>query len=201
MGKLRIGLTGGIGSGKSTVAAMLVARGAELIDTDAIARDLTRPDGTAVAAIRASFGDDAYRRRRRPRPRPHASRRVRRCHHSTSTRGHPPSPDRRGGRAAGRSLGCSMSTFSTSRSWPSPVAGALAWIASGWSIAARNDRSRESRRAPAGRRTWPAPSSRSRRAARFAAPTADAVIDNDGAGLADLEAEVDALWQSSVPLK
>ena len=55
---LRIGLTGGIGSGKSTVAARLVERGAELIDTDAIARSLTLAGGDAIEAIRASFGPD-----------------------------------------------------------------------------------------------------------------------------------------------
>jgi dephospho-CoA kinase len=53
---MRIGLTGGIGSGKSTVAALLAARGAVLIDTDAIARSLTLPRGAAMPAIEASFG-------------------------------------------------------------------------------------------------------------------------------------------------
>jgi dephospho-CoA kinase len=54
---LRIGLTGGIGSGKSTVAAMLVRRGATLIDTDAIARRLTAAGGTAMPALRQAFGE------------------------------------------------------------------------------------------------------------------------------------------------
>jgi dephospho-CoA kinase len=53
---LRIGLTGGIGSGKSTVASMLVRHGAELIDTDAIARSLTLAGGAAIDAIRSTFG-------------------------------------------------------------------------------------------------------------------------------------------------
>jgi dephospho-CoA kinase len=52
----RIGLTGGIGSGKSTVAGLLVARGATLVDTDAIARSLTEPGGAAMPALRARFG-------------------------------------------------------------------------------------------------------------------------------------------------
>lgn len=52
----RIGLTGGIGSGKSTVAAMLVAHGASLIDTDGIARALASPGGAAMPAIAAAFG-------------------------------------------------------------------------------------------------------------------------------------------------
>ncbi len=51
-----IGLTGGIGSGKSTVADLFVARGAGLVDTDAIAHQLTAPEGTALAAIRDAFG-------------------------------------------------------------------------------------------------------------------------------------------------
>jgi len=55
---LRIGLTGGIGSGKSTVAAMLVELGAHLVDTDAIARELTLPGGAAMPAIVAAFGPE-----------------------------------------------------------------------------------------------------------------------------------------------
>ncbi|MFO0445190.1 MAG: dephospho-CoA kinase [Betaproteobacteria bacterium] len=51
-----IGLTGGIGSGKSTVAALLVARGAHLVDTDAIARSLTAPGGAAMPAVAQAFG-------------------------------------------------------------------------------------------------------------------------------------------------
>lgn len=53
---LQIGLTGGIGSGKSTVARMLVACGAHLVDTDAIARALTLPGGTAMPPLAAHFG-------------------------------------------------------------------------------------------------------------------------------------------------
>jgi dephospho-CoA kinase len=52
-----IGLTGGIGSGKSTVADRLVAHGAALVDTDAIAHALTGPGGDAIEPIRAAFGD------------------------------------------------------------------------------------------------------------------------------------------------
>ena len=52
-----IGLTGGIGSGKSTVADLLVERGAALVDTDRIAHELTAPGGDAIAPIRAEFGD------------------------------------------------------------------------------------------------------------------------------------------------
>jgi dephospho-CoA kinase len=54
--RLRIGLTGGIGSGKSTVAAMLGALGAGVIDSDAISRELTAPGGAAIGPIAAAFG-------------------------------------------------------------------------------------------------------------------------------------------------
>lgn len=56
--RFSIGLTGGIGSGKSLVADMFAARGTAVIDTDQIAHQLTAPDGIAVPLIRAGFGDD-----------------------------------------------------------------------------------------------------------------------------------------------
>ncbi len=52
----RIGLTGGIGSGKSTVAGILAARGAAVIDADAISRSVTAPGGRAIAPIAQAFG-------------------------------------------------------------------------------------------------------------------------------------------------
>jgi dephospho-CoA kinase len=55
---LRIGLTGGIGSGKSTVGQMLQERGAAVIDADAIARSVTAAQGTAMPAIAQAFGLD-----------------------------------------------------------------------------------------------------------------------------------------------
>jgi dephospho-CoA kinase len=55
---LRIGLTGGIGSGKSTVAALLAGHGATLVDTDLIARQLTLPGGAAIDRIAAAFGSE-----------------------------------------------------------------------------------------------------------------------------------------------
>lgn len=56
---LRLGLTGGIGSGKSTVATLLATRGAVVIDADAISREATAPGGTAIDALRAAFGPQA----------------------------------------------------------------------------------------------------------------------------------------------
>ena len=53
-----IGLTGGIGSGKSTVGQMLTELGAHLVDTDAISRSLTAPGGHAIDAISRAFGPD-----------------------------------------------------------------------------------------------------------------------------------------------
>jgi dephospho-CoA kinase len=54
---LRLGLTGGIGSGKSTVAGILARAGAAVMDADAIARSLTQPGGRAIPAILAEFGE------------------------------------------------------------------------------------------------------------------------------------------------
>ena len=53
----RVGLTGGVGSGKSTVASMLATLGASVIDADAVSRSLTAPQGKAIEAIKLEFGD------------------------------------------------------------------------------------------------------------------------------------------------
>lgn len=55
---IRVGLTGGIGSGKSTVARLLAERGAIVIDADAIARDIVEPGQPALVDIAERFGDD-----------------------------------------------------------------------------------------------------------------------------------------------
>jgi dephospho-CoA kinase len=55
---LRIGLTGGIGSGKSTVARRLAERGAMVIDADRLAREVVEPGTDGLAEIRARFGDE-----------------------------------------------------------------------------------------------------------------------------------------------
>jgi dephospho-CoA kinase len=55
---LRVGLTGGIGSGKSTVGAALTARGAVLVDSDRIAREVVEPGTPALEAIADRFGRD-----------------------------------------------------------------------------------------------------------------------------------------------
>jgi dephospho-CoA kinase len=53
-----VGLTGGIGSGKSTVAEMLRARGAVVIDSDVLAREVVEPGTPGFDAVRAAFGSD-----------------------------------------------------------------------------------------------------------------------------------------------
>jgi dephospho-CoA kinase len=55
---LRIGLTGGIGAGKSTVAGMFAARGVPVIDADAIAHEVVAPGGRAYNEVVAAFGSD-----------------------------------------------------------------------------------------------------------------------------------------------
>ena len=55
-----VGLTGGIGCGKSEAAAHLKSLGAVHVDADAISKELTGPDGAALAQIRAQFGDEVF---------------------------------------------------------------------------------------------------------------------------------------------
>ena len=56
--RFAVGLTGGIGCGKSTVADLFAARGAALVDTDVIAHQLTAPGGAAMPALLQAFGPD-----------------------------------------------------------------------------------------------------------------------------------------------
>jgi dephospho-CoA kinase len=53
---VRVGLTGGVGAGKSTVAALLAAHGAVVIDADAIAREVVEPGTPGFAAVVSAFG-------------------------------------------------------------------------------------------------------------------------------------------------
>ena len=55
---VRVGLTGGVGSGKSTVAKLLADHGAVIIDADAIAREVVEPGTPGFAAVVAAFGED-----------------------------------------------------------------------------------------------------------------------------------------------
>src|SRR5688572_29390298 len=58
---LLIGLTGGIGSGKSTVSALLAEKGAVVIDADAITRELQQPGTEVLAAMVERFGEQILR--------------------------------------------------------------------------------------------------------------------------------------------
>jgi dephospho-CoA kinase len=68
VGRMRVGLSGGVGSGKSTVAALLVEHGAALIDADAIAREVVEPGTPGYAAVVDRFGDAVVADGRLDRP-------------------------------------------------------------------------------------------------------------------------------------
>jgi dephospho-CoA kinase len=57
---MRLGVTGGIGSGKSTVCGLLAKKGIPLIDADAISRACTAPGGAALPAIAQAFGEAVF---------------------------------------------------------------------------------------------------------------------------------------------
>ena len=60
-GVLRVGLTGGIGSGKSAVSSQLAARGAVVVDADQVAREVVEPGSPGLAAVVAEFGEEILR--------------------------------------------------------------------------------------------------------------------------------------------
>ena len=63
---LMVGLTGGIGAGKSTVTAVLAEAGAVIVDADRIAREIVEPGTPGLAMLVAEFGDDIVARSRAP---------------------------------------------------------------------------------------------------------------------------------------
>jgi dephospho-CoA kinase len=58
---LKAGLTGGIGSGKSTVSRLLAARGAVVVDADLVAREVVEPGSEGLAAVVSAFGEQVLR--------------------------------------------------------------------------------------------------------------------------------------------
>ena len=197
MSPLRIGLTGGIGSGKSTVAAMLASRGALLVDTDAIAREITQPGGVAIAAVAAAFGADyiaADGGMDRPRMRASVFADPGALHLLESIL-HP-------------LIGAAVEATTTASNAPLQVLDVPLLVESGrwrarvhrvWVVDCRE--ATQITRVVA-RPGWTPDMARAviaqqaARAARRAA--ADAVIDNDSISLEQLGTEVDALWESIV---
>ena len=188
-----IGLTGGIGSGKSTVATLLVRCGAHLVDADAIARALTLPGGAAMPALVSEFGAAAVA--------PDGS--LNRAHMRALAFAdagakarleailHPligQESQRQTALAGTRPVVCDVPLLTESSHWRARVARVLVVDCStdtqvtrvvqraGWTEAAA--RSLVAQQAG--------------RAARRA--IADAVLHNDGITLAELQAEVQALW-------
>jgi dephospho-CoA kinase len=196
---VRIGLTGGIGSGKSTVAALLVEAGALLVDTDAIARELTAPQGAALPALAAEFGADILRAdgaldRERMRTQVFAEVAARRRLEAVL---HPligAESDRRAAAAAGRPLVFDVPLLAESGRWRDRVDRVLVVdcsedtqvrrviARSGWDEA--TVRSVIAQQAP--------------RALRRA--VADAIIHNDELELDELATQVAALWAHWLPL-
>jgi dephospho-CoA kinase len=190
---MRIGLTGGIGSGKSTVAAMLVQHGAVLVDADAIARRLTGPGGGAMPALVAAFGPavatpDGALDRARMRELAFTDAASRKRLESVL---HPmigAEALRDAAAAEGSAVVFDVPLLAESSAWRQRVQRVLVVDCS---EAAQVERVRA-------RSGWTAESARqaiaaqSPRAARRA--IADAVIVNDGIDLAVLKAEVDVLW-------
>lgn len=194
-GPRRIGLTGGIGSGKSTVARMLAQRGAHVIDTDAIARALTLADGAALPDIAARFGNamigpdgalDRARMRALVFAQPQAKQDLEAILHplialETEQQALTAGP--------GQPIVFDVPLLvETGARWRRQVDRVL--------VVDCSEATQEAR--VQARSGWPPAQvtqvirQQASRAARRA--TADAVIVNDGPDLAELEAEVDALW-------
>ncbi len=193
-----IGLTGGIGSGKSTVASLLVGCGAHLVDTDAIARALTQPGGAAMAALGAEFGAAAVtpegaldRAHMRQLAFAHAGAKAR-----LEAILHPligQEARRQAAQAGGRPLVYDVPLLAESAHWRARVARVLVVDCSQATQIARVAQ-RPLWSEDAARRVVAQQASRPRRRA-----IADAVIHNDGITLAELALHVRALWSLWFP--
>ena len=193
-GPLKIGLTGGIGSGKSTVAAMIVTLGAALIDTDAIARGLTAAGGAAIPAMKREFGNsilnaDGSLDRAAMRSRAFADATVRQRLEAVL---HPligAEAQRQASASASPVLVFDVPLLAESKHWRSRVHGVLVVDCSTETqierVTARPGWTREA--------AAHAIAAQATREARRA--IADAVIFNDGITLAELQAHTEALWR------
>lgn len=198
MQALRIGLTGGIGSGKSTVAALLQRRGAVLIDTDAIARQLTAPGGAALPELARTFGDDILspdgaldRQRMRALvfADPVQKRRLESVLHPLIGR----ECDRQAGQASDRPRVFDVPLLAESAHWRDRVDRVLV-VDCGEDTQVRRVVARSAWDEATVRRVIAQQAPRSLRRS-----VADAVIHNDGLDLAGLQAEVDTLWAHWFP--
>jgi len=191
---LKIGLTGGIGSGKSTVARRLAALGALLVDTDALAHALTAPGGAALPAIAAAFGADMLaadgamdraRMRALVFAQPAERLRLEAILHPMIAEATRAQASRAG---AGQAIAFDVPLLAESGSWRARVDRIVVVDCAEATQVARVVQ-RSGWTAEAVERTIAQQASRAQRRA-----IADAVIVNDDLSLAQLEAEVDALW-------
>jgi dephospho-CoA kinase len=195
---LTLGLTGGIGSGKSTVAGMLVACGAHLVDTDAIARALTLPGGAAITPLRDVFGAaaitvagalDRDAMRQRVFEDPAAKQRLEAILHPLIGS----EAMRQSASAAGRPVVFDVPLLAESqgsRPWRARVDRVLVVDCSEETQCARVA-ARPGWSVELARRVIAQQATRSLRRS-----VADAVIVNDGIELAQLQAEVQSLWST-----
>ena len=191
---LRIGLTGGIGSGKSTVARRLAALGALVVDTDALAHALTAPGGVAVPAIVAAFGPamiaadgamDRAKMRALVFDQPAQRQRLEAILHPMIGEATRAQASRAG---AGQAVVFDVPLLTESGTWRARVDRVLVVDCAEATQVARVVQ-RSGWTADAVERTIAQQASRAQRRA-----IADAVIVNDDLDLAQLGAEVDALW-------
>jgi dephospho-CoA kinase len=191
-----IGLTGGIGSGKSTVAAMLARCGAAIVDTDAIARALTGPAGLAMPAVAEAFGAgfvtpdgalDRSRMRTLAFAEPAAKARLEALLHPLI--GEQALHQAAAARQMGRPVVFDVPLLTESSAWRGRVARLLVVDCSVGTqlarVAARPGWDEATARSVVSQQA-----SRERRRA-----IADAVLHNDGVSLERLEQQVRALWK------
>ena len=191
-----IGLTGGIGSGKSTVAAMLERCGAAIVDTDAIARALTGPGGLAMRDVAQAFGSgfvtpdgalDRARMRQLAFSEPAAKARLEALLHPLI--GTLALQQAQAARAAGRPVVFDVPLLTESSAWRTRVARLLVVDCSVETQVSRVA-ARPGWDEAAARSVIAQQASRERRRA-----IADAVLHNDGVSLEVLEQQVRALWR------
>ena len=193
---LKIGLTGGIGSGKSTVARRFATLGALVVDTDALAHALTAPGGDAIPAIAAAFGAgmiaadgamDRAKMRALAFGQPAERRRLEAILHPMIAAATRAQASRAG---AGQAVVFDVPLLTESATWRSRVDRVVVVDCAAATQVARVVQ-RSGWTADAVERAIAQQASRAQRRA-----VADAVIVNETLTLAQLEAEVGALWSA-----